>query len=352
MQGSKDTLLFDMCGGINLEQLDKAAQTLREGGLVAFPTETVYGLGANALDDEAVLGIFQAKGRPQDNPLIVHIAEVEQLSSIVEVIPPSAEVLMQRFWPGPLSLIFKKSEQIPLRTSGGLDTVAVRMPDHAVALALLSHAKVPVAAPSANISGRPSPTTASHVLADLAGKIDCIIDGGATGIGVESTVLDLTSTPPMVLRPGGITLEELRGILGRVEMDPSLIKQDGSVRVARAPGMKYRHYAPKANVYLVLHRYAVEQRVSSLANRLVEEGKRVAIMAPAESIAAYTNGRIHLEVMGQAEKPATVAANLYSLLRKMDSCGIDDIVVQGIEEKGLGFAVMNRLRKAAGGKVL
>lgn len=337
--------------GIDEGQMAQAAAILRQGGLVAFPTETVYGLGANALDEVAVAGIFQAKGRPQDNPLIVHVAEQEQLYDLVQSVPSCARDLIGRFWPGPLSLIFKKAPQVPLRTTGGLDTVAIRMPDHPVALKLIAEAQVPVAAPSANVSGRPSPTTAAHVHRDLAGRIDCIIDGGPTGIGVESTVLDLTSTPPMVLRPGGVTVEELREILGRVDLDPAL-EEERTVRIARSPGMKYRHYAPVARVHLVLNRPGVEKRVEALAGELAKAGRRVAVMAPAESIPLYTNGQLLLEPMGQVQKPVTIAANLYGLLRKMDHLGVDDIVVQGIEEKGLGLAIMNRLRKAAGGRIV
>jgi len=303
----------------NPKTILEAARIIRGGGLVAFPTETVYGLGANALDPEAVERIFKAKGRPQDNPIIVHIARVEDARKLVLYFPPVAKRLADRFWPGPLTMILPKSKKVPYETTAGLDTVALRMPAHPVALALLKAAKVPVAAPSANVSGRPSPTTAAHVVHDLSGRIDAILDGGPARIGVESTVLDLTSKTPTVLRPGGIGIEELRKVLGKV----NIYHAGKSAKRPRAPGMKYRHYAPKAPIILVEGDAGKARlKVNELARRHKRQGKRVRILK-------------------------TGAASLYQQLRRFDGEDADVIIAQARDEKGLGLAVMNRLRKAA-----
>lgn len=349
--------------------IDEAAAVLREGGTVAFPTETVYGLGANALDPAAVRGIFAAKGRPSDNPLIAHLASRKTLEELVGEVPPPVEerlnLLIDRFWPGPLTLILPRKPVVPDVVTGGLETVAVRMPDHPVALALIAAAGVPVAAPSANTSGRPSPTTADHVAADLDGKVDMIIDGGPTGVGVESTVLDLTTQVPTLLRPGGVTYEELKALLGGVDLDQGLLsrahndhKDEGHSR-PRSPGMKYTHYAPRARVILVEGPdvEAITRTVAGVAQKLVGAGQRVGIMATYESEAFYRR-RFAGERAGIAPEPVirsagtrrdsgTIAATLFKLLREFDTSGVDVIIAEGIPATGLGFAVMNRLRKAA-----
>jgi L-threonylcarbamoyladenylate synthase len=331
------------------DDLEEAARILRRGGLVAFPTETVYGLGANALDEEAVAAIFHAKGRPADNPLIVHLASVDDLPQVVASAPPEAAILARRFWPGPLTLVLPRKEGVPLITTGGLETVAVRVPDHPLALELISRSKVPVAGPSANLSGRPSPTTAAHVLEDLGGKVDVIIDGGPTGVGVESTVLDLTASPPVLLRPGGVTWEALEEVLGKVILDPAILaKEPIETGPVRSPGMKYRHYAPKAKVYLVEGQDAdrVAARVDSLAAELAAAGMRVGILATAEGAAQCQRGLVLIG--GSRRDPAALAASLFAHLRTFDHLDVDVVVVEGIKPVGLGLAVMNRLRKAAG----
>ncbi len=331
----------------DVQELKGAAKILAEGGLVAFPTETVYGLGANALKPEAVMKIFEAKGRPSDNPLILHVAKREDVDKLVRSLPRQAEILMERFWPGPLTLIMPKSHHVPHVVSAGLDTVGIRMPDHTVALTLLGESGVPVAAPSANISGRPSPTTGDHVIRDMMGKIDVIIDSGPTGVGVESTVLDLTAYPPLILRPGGITLEALKEVLDEVK-----IYEGEGVAVPKSPGMKYRHYAPAANVIVVEGSgEAIPAEIQSIASRLTREGKKIGIMATYENIPFY-DGKYFLKVMGSRGDLSTIAANLFSLLRLFDDEGVDFILVEGVPQRGLGFAIMNRLKRAAGGKVL
>lgn len=327
-------------------ELDKAAQLLRAGEVVAFPTETVYGLGANALDPRAVAAIFTAKGRPQDNPLIVHCYSQEQLAGVVREIPPKARDLMNRFWPGPLTLVLPKGEQIPPIVSAGLDTVAVRIPDHPVALALLKKTGIPVAAPSANVSGRPSPTRADHVLFDLGGRIKAIVDGGETGWGVESTVLDCTTEPSRILRPGGITLEKLLEVTN-VEVDPGVY---GKAQARpRSPGMKYRHYAPEADVYLIVGEKTPE-KIRELGEHYRKLGKRVGIMAVTEHVSFY-NGFTVLD-MGSKETLQEISSRLYHLLREVDRTGIEVLLVEGVSEEHLGMAIMNRLRKAASNQVI
>ncbi|NLN17562.1 MAG: threonylcarbamoyl-AMP synthase [Firmicutes bacterium] len=335
------------------DDLEKAAQVLREGGLVAFPTETVYGLGANALDEKAVAKIFHAKGRPPDNPLIVHLASAEDLPQVVASIPPEAIVLASRFWPGPLTLVLPRKDEVPLITTGGLETVAVRVPDHPLALELIRRSGVPVAGPSANLSGRPSPTTAAHVLEDLGDKVDVIIDGGPTGLGVESTVLDLTTSPPVLLRPGGVTWEALEEVLGKVILDPAILaKEPIEEGPVRSPGMKYRHYAPKAKVYLVegQDEERIAARVDSLAAELAAAGLKVGVLATAEGAARCGRGLVLIG--GSRRDPAALAASLFAHLRTFDRLDVDAVVVEGIKPVGLGLAVMNRLRKAAGYNII
>jgi L-threonylcarbamoyladenylate synthase len=307
------------------------AKILRDGGLVAFPTETVYGLGANALDRSAVEGIFKAKGRPQDNPIIVHVASIDAAKGLTSRFPPTAKKMCRIFWPGPLTLILPKAKLVPSVTTGGLDTIAIRMPSHSVALALIREAGVPVAAPSANASGRPSPTEAKHVIHDLCGRIDAIIDAGKSRIGVESTVLDLTSETPTVLRPGGITIEDLRGVMGKVD----LYESASSDSKPRCPGMKYRHYAPKAPIILIEGpKKLVRTKIRTLVREYQSCGKRTGVV--------FIDGKSHTEA----------AATLYGRFRKFDLEGTDVIIAEACGEDGLGMAIMNRLRKAASKRIV
>lgn len=327
-----------------------AGDILARGGLVAFPTETVYGLGANALDGGAVKRIFEAKGRPSDNPVIVHVSGLEQAESLVENFPDTAKELVQAFWPGPLTLILPAGGAVPPEVTAGLPSVAVRMPGHAVALALIRSAGVPVAAPSANISGRPSPTIAAHVMQDLNGRIDLILDGGPAGVGVESTVLDLTGPVPTILRPGGITPEALRKIIGKVTVDPAAVN-GLPVERPRSPGMKYTHYAPRAPLLLVEGEPgAITAKIRNIASEYRSQGKRVGILAYADSEDYTGSGQVVLA--GYRNKPETVAAGLYAALRRFNDLEVDFILAEGMPETGVGLAVMNRLRKAAGGRIM
>ena len=335
--------------------IQRAGLILRRGNLVAFPTETVYGLGASALDEQAVRSIFEAKGRPADNPLIVHVARQQDLDILVDRVPETARALVQAFWPGPLTLVLPGGRGLPGAITAGLTTVAVRMPAHPVALALILAAGVPVAAPSANRSGYPSPTTAEHVLADLAGKIRLVVDGGPAGLGVESTVLDLAGPEPVVLRPGGVTPDQLTRVIGQVKIDPGALAPAGHPEPGapppRSPGMKYSHYSPLAPLVLVEgDSGTVAERIRELAREHSGHGMRVGILAYAESACHY-NGYTVLTA-GSRNDPAAVAASLYSLLREFDRLAVDIILTEGIEPRGLGLAVMNRLRRAAGGHVL
>lgn len=332
------------------EVLEEAGKILLNGGLVAFPTETVYGLGANALDEQAAEKTYAAKGRPSDNPLIVHIAEFTALKDIAEEIPREAEILAEKFWPGPLTMIFKKTELVPRGTTGGLDTVAVRMPSDKVALALIRAGGGYVSAPSANTSGRPSPTAAEHVEEDLGGKIEMILDAGRVDIGVESTIVDMTVQPPVILRPGAVTREMLEEAVGPVEVDKALISED-SKEPPKAPGMKYRHYAPKAE--LLILEGTTEECVKAIRQIAYEQerlGYRVGIIASEETSAFYTVGNI--KNIGSRENEKTVAQNLYRVLREFDEEGVDYIYSEAFPEGGIGTAVMNRLGKAAGHHVL
>lgn len=328
-------------------ELAEAAEILREGGLVAFPTETVYGLGANALNGDAARKIYAAKGRPSDNPLIAHISCMEELKPLVREIPEAGRRLAEKFWPGPLTMIFPKSDLVPVQTTGGLDTVAVRMPSDPVANRLIALAGVPVAAPSANTSGRPSPTTAEHVIEDMDGKIEMILDGGAVGIGVESTIVDVSGPVPVLLRPGAVTMEMLTETLGRVEVDPAILGPVGADVRPRAPGMKYRHYAPRAEMILV---EGDAEHVAGYIRQAVREaeasGKKAGIICTEESRDLYPEGI--LEVIGSRDHEETVAHNLFAVLRKFDDLEVDCIFSESFSEDRLGQAIMNRLCKAAG----
>jgi L-threonylcarbamoyladenylate synthase len=326
------------------EHIARAAAVIRAGGLVAFPTETVYGLGADALNEDAVRKIFLAKERPADDPLIVHIASASQLPQLARQIPQRAWDLIERFWPGPLTLVLPKTERVPTVTTGGLDTVAVRMPSHPVAKRLIELSAVPIAAPSANRFGRPSPTIAKHVWEDLHGRIDLILDGGPTPIGVESTVLDLTVDPPMVLRPGGVTLEELRAVLGDVQM----LDAAHTEAAKRSPGTRSRHYAPRAQVLLV-EQGAAEAVLKELS------GKRVGVLVYlTRSLSVYGEGQGEVRGAGGEviiiQMPRSLKAyarRLFAVLRELDEQGVDVIVVEKLQERGLGRAIMDRLRRAS-----
>lgn len=327
-------------------ELISAAQLLRQGGLVAFPTETVYGLGANATDQAAVARIFTAKGRPSDNPLIIHIGNKEQLGEWVTEVPPLALRLLEYFSPGPLTLVLPHRGNLANNVTAGLPTVAVRIPDHPVALALLQLVNLPVAAPSANRSGRPSPTEAKHVWEDLAGKIEMVVDGGATGVGVESTVVDVTGEIPILLRPGGISLEQLRQVIGEVHVDPGLVHEHTA---PRSPGMKYRHYAPRAEMWLVQGE-GVQQYIQRRTQEAQAAGKRVGILTTREH-----QDRFHADVVlacGERSDPSSVARNLYHTLRQFDEAQVDLILSETFPESGLTYSVMDRLRKAADGRVV
>lgn len=322
----------------------EAAAALASGALVAFPTETVYGLGADALNARAVARIFEAKGRPADNPIIVHLADAAALTDLVASVPPAARTLIARCWPGPLTLVLPASPAVPAVTRGGLDTVAVRMPSHPVALALIRAAGRPVAAPSANRSGRPSPTTAQHVLADLGDAIDLVLDAGPTPLGVESTVLDLTDKTPVLLRPGGVPLETLEAIIGTV----TLATPADRAMLTRSPGTRFRHYAPRAKVVLVeAPSAAIPAELAATVRRLWDEGLRVGAMVTAETVPDVPSGAV-VRVMGSRSDLAAIAATLFAHLRDLDAAGLDAIVVEGIAERGVGRAVMDRLRRAAG----
>lgn len=332
---------------VSKESLDKAAKILKEGNLVAFPTETVYGLGADALRAEASARIYAAKGRPSDNPLIVHIATCGQLPELVREIPDTAKKLMDAFWPGPLTIIFNKSEIVPKGTTGGLDTVAIRMPNHPDALALIRSSGVAIAAPSANTSGKPSPTTAMHVFHDLKGKIPLVLDGGNVGIGIESTIVDVTGEKPMILRPGYITKEMLEEVIGEVEFDRALFAPPEEGLVPKAPGMKYRHYAPKADFTIYEGETAkVVAKINELASRFVSEGKKVGIIACDETMNQYTNGNV--VSIGTRKDDLTISQNLYRVLRDFDESDTDIILGESFTNERLGEAIMNRLTKAAG----
>ncbi|HKM43310.1 MAG TPA: L-threonylcarbamoyladenylate synthase [Limnochordia bacterium] len=323
-------------------EIGEAVRLLAEGRVVAFPTETVYGLGANALNPEAVKAIFKAKGRPQDNPLIIHLSEAGQVEPFVQEVPFQARLLMEEFWPGPLTLVLKKTEQVPEIVTAGLDTVAVRVPDHAVALELLKHTGFPVAAPSANVSGRPSPTRAQHVLADLGGLIPAILDGGETGWGLESTVLDCTATPFRLLRPGGVTLEDLRTLVP-VQYGASQIDLEDQ-EAPRSPGMKYQHYAPDAEVYLVTGD-GVATKIRELSEPYIQRGEGVGVMTWKERADLYPT--LTVLDMGPQGDFGVLAHSLYHLLREADVLGLKVLFIEGVSEDNLGLAIMNRLRKAA-----
>lgn len=340
---------------VKKQQLDNdiikaAGNILKSGGLVAFPTETVYGLGADALNAGAAEKIYAAKGRPSDNPLIIHITEMEDLRKITAAVPREALVIADKYWPGPLTMIFEKTDVVPYGTTGGLDTVAVRMPSDEIARAVIAAGGGYIAAPSANTSGRPSPTTAGHVEEDLGGKVEMIIDGGPVDIGVESTILDMTVTPPMILRPGAVTKEMLEELIGEVAEDVTTYEPDSKVK-PKAPGMKYRHYAPRAELSIVEGN--MDQVVDAI-NRMAEEklagGFKVGIIGTRETVGRYTRGDV--KSIGTREDEATIAVHLYGILREFDRDQVDYIYSESFATGGIGSAIMNRLLKAAGHHVI
>ena len=333
------------------EVIEEAGKILKNGGLVAFPTETVYGLGGDALKEDAARKIYSAKGRPSDNPLIVHIADIGALDELACDIPDSAYKLADAFWPGPLTMIFKKKDIVPYGTTGGLDTVAVRMPSHPVAAKLIRDSGVYIAAPSANLSGRPSPTRAEHVIEDMDGRIDMIIDGGAIEIGIESTIVDMTSEVPMILRPGYVTADMIKGALGDVCFDPTVLAHSTVQGRPKAPGMKYRHYAPKANLTIVSGEAdAVVQRINELTREHHQKGEKVGIICTDETRARYFGDVI--ESTGSRQNEDSIAQHLYAILRDFDERDVDVIFSESFATPRIGHAIMNRLLKAAGHQVI
>ena len=371
------------------EGISEAAEILKGGGLVAFPTETVYGLGGNGLDKEAAKKIYAAKGRPSDNPLILHVSSIEEVYPLVKALPEKAKKLMEAFWPGPLTLVLLKSDIVPEESTGGLETVALRSPENALTLELIRACGFPIAGPSANLSGRPSPTEASHVFEDLGGRIEGILEDGAVGIGVESTIVDLSEDCPTLLRPGAITIEDLEEVLGeKVAIDPTLLgKSMAEGFTPKAPGMKYRHYAPKAEMILFKKKEEDETRSGqeetaklilsyggkelsdcpekdvkkSVAEAILSYGekelsvspeKRIWILCGEDTAFLYEgDGRFIVQILGRREEPLSMTHNLFRLLRKADEEGVELILGECYSEEGVGFALMNRLKKAAGQRI-
>lgn len=331
-------------------KLKAAGEILKRGGLVAFPTETVYGLGGDALNPESSHKIYEAKGRPSDNPLIIHICRFEDIYEIVSEVTEEAKQIAKAFWPGPLTMILPKADKVPTETTGGLNTVAVRMPSHPAAQRLIAYGGGYVAAPSANTSGKPSPTVAKYVIEDMAGKIDAIVDGGEVGIGLESTIIDLTVAPPLVLRPGYITQDMLGEVLGQVDTDKTILRAD-SGQAPKAPGMKYRHYAPKGELTIIQgSNEAVTAYVNAQAAESMEAGEKVGVIATEETAQCYRADVV--KCVGSRKDEESIARRLYTILREFDDEGVTRIYSEGFTADGLGQAIMNRLLKAAGHKVI
>ncbi|PKM65707.1 MAG: threonylcarbamoyl-AMP synthase [Firmicutes bacterium HGW-Firmicutes-2] len=340
-----DTRILHLTSENQIDLIREAAMTLKIGGLVAFPTETVYGIGANALDTSIVRKIYEAKGRPSDNPLIVHIGDATEVVKYVAEIPEIAIPLMEAFWPGPLTIIFKKNPVIPYAITGGLDTVAIRVPAHPLAREIIRQSGLPIAAPSANISGKPSPTIATHVIEDLSGRIDMIVDGGDANIGLESTVLDVTSEPAMILRPGGVTKAMIEAVVGPVIGNPNDLGLSEEA-TPKAPGMKYKHYAPKGR--LVIYYGSKEKAIEAMnisVQKSVMNHEKVGIIATKEDREAYNCSTVL--TIGSEHDAHEIASNLFKILRQMDDLGIEKILTQAFHEKEIGVATMNRLLKAA-----
>ena len=334
---------------IDMTVIDKAGEIIKNGGLVAFPTETVYGLGGDALNSESSKKIYGAKGRPSDNPLIVHICDFNDIYEIAENIPEAAKRLADKYWPGPLTMIFEKKDIVPYETTGGLDTVAVRFPVHPVAKLFIKAAGGFVAAPSANLSGRPSPTTGKHVYEDMNGRIDMIIDSGACDIGLESTIVDFTQEVPMILRPGYVNEEMLKEVLDDVLKDPAVFGNTLTDVVPKAPGMKYRHYAPKGEMAIISGESSkVAEYINGKIGEDVAEGRKAAVLCSAESASLYSCD--YVMSAGHRDSDEEIARNLFALLRDMDEKGIEKIYAENFSDGKRGMAIMNRMLKAAGYK--
>jgi L-threonylcarbamoyladenylate synthase len=330
-----------------------AASVIRRGGLVAFPTETVYGLGANALDADAVRKIFAAKGRPDSDPLIVHIATFAELDEVAEQIPPLARELATAFWPGPLTLVLMRRSIVPANVSAGRETLAVRIPAHSVAQALCGAAGVPIAAPSANLFAHTSPTTAAHVLEDLAGRIDLLLDGGPTPIGLESTVLDLTRSPPALLRPGGVALEQLQLLIPDVVYAPQYVAAHKQAHGPASPGMLLKHYSPRAELQLFAGApERVLARMREVAQGALATGRSVGIMAPDEEIAQFEGLAAQLARLGPRDDLGQIGQRIFSSMRELDRCGVDLILVRAFAREGIGLAIWDRLLRAGEGRVV
>lgn len=332
---------------IDENAISEAGRIIKEGGLVAFPTETVYGLGGDALNPDSSRKIYAAKGRPSDNPLIVHICRTEDLTEIVKNVPEKAGKVMDAFWPGPLTMIFEKADKVPYETTGGLDTVAVRFPVHPTALAFIEASGGFVAAPSANLSGRPSPTLAKYVCEDLDGRVDMIIDGGNIPIGLESTIVDMTSEIPMILRPGYVTAEMLEEVLGEVRTDPTILDVNCNER-PKAPGMRYRHYAPRAEMTIV--KGSDENKVIDAIRKMMPADRKCVIICVTEHVKAYEG--FYVKDVGSVNNTEEIANNLYKVLRECDDEEIEFIASESFRSDGIGAAVMNRLVKAAGHRII
>lgn len=343
------TIISKISGNNELDDkiYEQASKILKEGGLVAFPTETVYGLGADALDETASAKVYAAKGRPSDNPLIVHIADMGALDVLALEVTEDAKKLAEKFWPGPLTMIMKKKDIVPDTITGGLGTVAIRMPSHPVARKLIQQSGVYIAAPSANTSGRPSPTKAEHVIHDLSGKIDMILEDDTVDIGIESTIVDLSEEVPTILRPGYITKEMLQEVLGNVEIDKAIIEGASTNAVPKAPGMKYKHYAPKADLTIVEgEQAAVTEAINRLVKEKIDAGYKVGVMGTEENMDGYQYGE--KRCVGVRAHEETVAKHLYAVLREFDEIGVDYIYSESFSRNNVGQAIMNRLIKAAG----
>ncbi len=332
---------------IDKDEIKKQAELLKQGKTVIFPTETVYGLGANALDENAVKKIYEAKGRPSDNPLIVHIYDKKEVYNLAKDINEKAETVMKHFWPGPITIILNKNDIVPYVTSGGLKTVAIRMPSHLIAREIIKQAKVPVAAPSANISGRPSPTKEEHVYEEMNKRVSGIVLGGDCNFGLESTVLDMTTEIPMILRPGSITKEDLEKVIGEVLIDPSLAKKEDNKK-AKAPGMKYTHYSPDAEVYIVSgNEDLIIQKINNLVEENNKRGLKTGVMCLEKNKHHYKG-----EVLSLGNSLEEVGSNLFDALRQMDKMNVDIVYSEEFQYEGVGQAIMNRLLKSAGYKTI
>ncbi len=341
-----ETLIHNLdINNLDIKAIDEGAAVIRKGGTVIFPTETVYGLGANALAETSVSRIFHAKGRPSDNPLIVHVSNYDMLLFCIgEPLSDKAQKLIANFWPGPLTIVFKKSEYIPKEVTAGLETVAIRMPDNKIALELIERSMVPIAAPSANISGKPSPTAPEHVISDMEGKVDMILLCSSTVVGVESTVIDISGKTPIILRPGGVTKEDLERVLGKVDIDAGVINEEFS---PKSPGMKYTHYAPDAQMVIVKGENAPEKILELIKND-IEQGLKVGVLTIDEHRDKY-KGLTAISIGSNNEE---AAHNLFNALREFDKIGVDKIYAEALKEEYLGLAVMNRMKKAAGFNII